>query len=46
MAAASYHFKSKNTDFYIISTKQDTDGHTVNTVNGKDSVPKDSVRTY
>lgn len=43
---ATYHFKSKNTDFYIISTKQDTDGHAVNTVNGQNSVPRDSVRTH
>lgn len=43
---ATYHFKSKNTDFYIISTKQDTDGHAVNTVNGQSSVPRDSVRTH
>jgi len=46
MAPATYRFKNKYTDVYIISTDQDTDGQIVVTKNGTNSVPNDSVRAH
>ena len=40
---SKYQFSNKFTNYYIISTNQDAEGHVVKTVNGLGSVPKDSV---
>jgi hypothetical protein len=39
------HFKSKSTNFYVTSTKENKDKDDVITANGATSVPPDSVRS-
>ena len=43
--AQNCHFKSKSTNYYVTSTKQDKDKGDVVTVNGANSVPPDTVRS-
>ena len=39
-----YLIKSKNTEFYIVSAKEDKPGQQVDTKNGKTSIPPLAVR--
>ena len=39
-----YKFQSVNTKFFVISRPEDKAGQEVDTKNGKDSIPEDSVR--